>query len=54
MFVLKIPNSNLYIGISDGFFTKVDTITQAFQMTRMGDAQSLQGIVVDTTEIVTA
>ena len=53
MFALRIPNTNLYIGVTDGFFTKVDTINQAFQMARMGDAQALQGIIVDTTEIVT-
>ena len=52
MFVLKIPNSNLYMGVSDGFFTKVDTVTQAFQMSRVGDAQALQTIIVDATEVV--
>lgn len=51
MYVLKIPNTSLYIGITDGFFTKVETVNQAFQMARNSDAQALQGIVVDTTVI---
>jgi len=42
----------MYIGIINGFFEKVEAPAQAFQMARVGDAQALQSIVVDSTEIV--
>jgi len=54
MYALKISNSSpaIYIGVNDGFIDKTDTITGAFQMARMQDAQAFQAIVVDATEIV--
>jgi len=54
MYVLKIANSSpeIYIGIVSGFFEKVETVNQAFQLARQSDAQALQDILVDGTEVV--
>lgn len=52
MFALKVTGTNLYIAIVNGFFERVETPNQAFQMARQGDAQALQTILVDATDIV--
>ena len=56
MFVLKVTGSSpaIYIGIVNGFYEKVETLNQAFQMNRNSDAISLQSIIVDSTEVVNA
>lgn len=54
MYVLKIANSSppIYIGIVNGFYEKVETTNQALQLGRQSDAQALQSIIVDGTEVV--
>ena len=52
MFVLRVNGTTLYIAIVNGFFERVETVNQAFQMGRQTDAQALQTILVDATEIV--
>lgn len=52
MFALRLPGTNIYVAIVNGFFEEVDTVNQAFQMARQTDAQALQTILVKTTEVV--
>jgi hypothetical protein len=54
MYVLKLTGTNpaIYISIDGGFISKTDTVSQAFQMNRIGDAQKFADIVVEATEIV--
>lgn len=50
MYVLKIANTEppMYIGLSDGFFEKVDSKSGALQLGRMQDAQDMQQLIVET------